>query len=69
MDIDINCNITRERSVFSSTSSALYHEYMALNNNLLNIESPEPIDSSQLSYASQVDIDESIRKVTDNTFQ
>ena len=42
---------------------------MALNNNLLNIESPEPIDSSQLSYASQVDIDESIRKVTDNTFQ
>jgi len=58
MDMDINCNITRERSaffskasskkssVFSSTSSAPYHEHMELNNNLLNIESPEPIDSS-----------------------
>ena len=70
IDININCDIIRERSalsskassrnssVFSSTSSAPYHEYMELNNNLQDIEFPEPINSSQLSYADQVDVGE-----------
>ena len=78
MDININCDIIRERSalsskassrnssVFSSTSFAPYYEYIELNNNLLDIEFPEPINSSQLSYADQVDVGESVRKVTDN---
>jgi len=70
MDIDINCDIIRGRSalsskassrnssVFSSTSSASYHKYIELNNNLLDIEFPEPINSSQLSYVDQVDVGE-----------
>ena len=70
IDIDINCDIIRGRSalsskassknssVFSSTSSAPYYEYIELNNNLLDIEFPEPINSSQLSYADQVDVGE-----------
>lgn len=36
-----------------------------LNNNLLEDKFQEPIDSSQLFYASQVDIGESVKKVTD----
>jgi len=70
MDIDVDYDIIRGRSafsskassrnssVFSSTSSTPYHEYMELNNNLLDIEFPEPINSSQLSYADQVDVGE-----------
>jgi len=77
IDMDMDSNIIKERStlssktsfrnslVFSSTSSTSYHKHMKLNNNFLEDESQEPIDSSQLFYASQVDIDESVKKVTD----
>jgi len=61
--MNVNCNITKERSafsskassknslVFSSTFFAPYYEHMELNNNLPDIESSEPINSSQMSYA------------------
>ena len=76
--MDIDCNITKGRSalfskassrnslVFSSTSFTPYHEHIELNNNLLDIEFLKPINSSKLSYASQVDVGKSIRKATDN---
>ena len=76
IDIDINCNITRERSVFSSkagsrnssvfssTSSVSYHKYIELNNDLLEDVIQNLIDSSQLSYKKQVDASKSVRKAT-----
>ena len=76
MNIDVDYDIIRERSalsskarsrnslVFSSTSSTLYHEHIELNNKLLENKSQEPIDSSQLSYAGQVDVSLSERQLT-----
>jgi len=64
IDIDINCDIirgksalssktsSRNSSVFSNTSFIPYHKHIELNKNLSDIEFLEPIDSSQLSYAS-----------------
>ena len=58
MDIDVNCNNIKKRSalsskansrsslISSSTSSMPYHEYMDMNNNILDDNIQEPIDSS-----------------------
>jgi len=79
MDIDVNCNIikgrstlsskadSRNSSVFSSTSLVSYHKCMELNNNFPEDDIQDPINSSQLSYERQVDVSESIRKITDKT--
>ena len=62
MDMNINTNIIRERSISSSkissrelsthliASSSPYHERMEMQNNLLDKDVQEPINNSQLSY-------------------
>ena len=76
MDMDVNCdNIIRGRSalpskansrsssIFSSTSSAPYYECMELNNNILDVNIRDPINSSQLSYKNNIEKDEFVSKV------
>ena len=41
----------RNTSVFSSTSSILWHKRIVINNKLPNQEHVEPIDNSQLLYS------------------
>ena len=77
MDIDVNCNNIKKRSalsskansrsslISSSTSSMPYHEYMDMNNNILDDNIQEPIDSSQLSYKNNIKKDESVSKIAD----
>ena len=76
--INIDCNYIRERSVslskinskealiLSNTLFTLYYERMVINNNLLNENVWNPIDSSQLSYNGNIKIGRSVRKMTDN---
>jgi len=71
IDIDINYNIIRERPTFSnkaalrdllissSTSSILYAQCMKMNNDIWN-----PIDSSQLSYKGNVEVDGLVSKLS-----
>ena len=64
MDMNINIDIIRERSTFSSrissreslthstVSLALYHEKMETMNNIMDEDIQNPVDISQLSYIS-----------------
>jgi len=73
MDMDVNTDIVRERSTSSSKNSSktlsiisqalsiAYYEKMEVMNNLLSKDSQNPINSSQLSYASN---NEDIKKVS-----
>jgi len=75
--IDVNNNIIRERSTFSSKagsrnpliSSSIslvpYYQYIEVNNDLLDNKNREPIDSSQLSYRENVKIEISVSITTD----
>ena len=78
MDIDVdNNNIIRERSalsrkaglrsslIFLSNSSIPYYKHIVINNNMSNIDCQELIDCSQLSYEGNVEIEYSVRMVTD----
>ena len=53
----------RSSSIFSSTSSAPYYECMELNNNILDVNIRDPINSSQLSYKNNIEKDEFVSKV------
>jgi len=77
MEMDIVSNsIVRRRSnlsnkassrsslVFSSTS-VLYHEYIEVNNDKLEEDIREPINSSQLSYKNATNKDKSVSRMTD----
>jgi len=75
MDIDID--ITRERSIFSGSksfrstsivlkaSSMPYYKRMEINNDLPDEKFVNPIDSSQLSYKDDNGAGNLVRKVTD----
>jgi len=77
MGVDQN-NIIRERStspsnvsfrrnsISSRASSVPYHKKMEINNNLLDEEFTEPIDSSQLSYNDSNGQGNFMSKATDN---
>jgi len=77
MEMDVDCNSIRGRStlsskagsrdssISSSTSSVLYYQYMEMNNDLPEVESQEPIDSSQLSYEGNAETRHSVSMVTD----
>jgi len=54
----------RSSSVFSSTSSISYYKYIEINNNKLEEDIREPIDSSQLSYKNAAKKGKSISGVT-----
>ena len=82
MDMDVNTDIIRGRSASSNrissressthlnASSVPYHKRMGIQNNLLNEDVQEPVDSSQLSYASNnKQVGNSVRKATDNSPQ
>ena len=78
MDMDVDYDIIRGRStssskansrnslVSSSTSSIPYHQCMEMNNDLLDIEIQDPIDSSQLSYEGNAEVGNLVSKATDN---
>ena len=59
----------REFSILSNTSSSLYYERMEGNNNLLDKDIWNPIDSSQLSYEENVEVDKSVIMTTDKHSQ
>ena len=42
---------------------------MEINNNLLNVDVQDPIDSSQLSYEGNTEVGKSVSKATDNSLQ
>ena len=80
MDMDIGNNIIRGMSTSSSrislressthliTSLSPYHKRMEIQNNPLNKDVQEPIDSSQLSYASNKEqIGNLVRRATNNS--
>ena len=81
IDIDIDSNIIRRRSVFyskmnsrelsilSNTSFAPYHEKMEYNNNLPNEEIWDSVNSSQLSYKENIKIGKLVRIATNNSPQ
>ena len=64
MDTDVNINMIRRRSTFFGQISSrglpthlvaslvLYHERMDIQNNLLNEDKQEPVESFKLSYVS-----------------
>ena len=56
----------RSSSVVSKTSTIPYHERMIINNNTPNEEFREPIDSSQLLYNDNSQINDHINKVIDH---
>jgi len=77
MDMNINCNIIRrltfsskinlrKPSVISNTLTTLYHKRIDINNNLLDKDIQNLIDSSQLSYNNSVEKGNSVRKAADN---
>ena len=82
MDMDINTNIiresftfsskvsSRESSTYSTVSFTLYHQRMEIQNNFLDEDIQEPIDSSQLSYASDnKQVGKLVRLATDSSPQ
>jgi len=76
--MNIDSNYIRERSIslskmnsrkaliLSNTLSTLYHERMEMNNNLLNENVWNPINSSQLFYDGNIEIGRLVRKMTDS---
>ena len=76
--MDINCNIIRKRSTFSSKmnsrepsvisniSTTLYYKRMDTNNNLLDKDIQDLINSSQLFYNNSVEKGNSVRKTAGN---
>ena len=76
--MNIDGNYIRERSIslskmnsrkaliLSNTLSTLYHERMEMNNNLLNENVWNPINSSQLFYDGNIEIGRLVRKMTDS---
>jgi len=82
MDMDVNIDIIRGRSASSSQisfgeslthSAALstpYHKRMKIQNNLLNKDKQEPVESFELSYASgNEQKGKIVRQATDNSPQ
>jgi len=82
MDMDVDTDIirgisassskfsSRESSTHSTASSIPYHERMEIQNNLLNKDDQEPVDSSQLSYAlSNGQVGNLVREATDTSPQ
>jgi len=81
IDMNIDINIIRGRfasssklnlrefSILSNASSSLYYERIEENNNLLDEDIWNPIDSSQLSYEENVEVDESVIMTTDKHSQ
>ena len=82
MDMDIDSDIIRGRSAFSSrissrecsthsnASSIPYHKRMKALNNLLDDTIQEPVNSSQLSHVSNKEqVGNSVRKAADNGLQ
>jgi len=80
MDMDIDSNIIRGMSASSSRISSRessthliislspYNKRMEIQNNPLNKDVQEPIDSSQLSYASNKEqIGNLVRRATNNS--
>jgi len=75
MNIDVDIDMIRGKSaltsraslrsslISSSTLSIPYHQCMELNNDLSDIESQKPIDSSQLSYAGETEVGDLVRLV------
>lgn len=76
--MNIDGNYIRERSIslskinsrkaliLSNTLSTLYYERMEMNNNLLNENVWNPINSSQLFYDGNIEIGRLVRKITDS---
>jgi len=61
-------NSSRESSILLNASSSPYHEIMEMQNNFLDKNVQNPIDSSQLSYVSNVEkVGNSVSKATDNS--
>ena len=60
---------SRKSSIFSNVSSFPYHERMERNNNLLDKDVWDPIDSFQLSYKGNVEIGKSVSTATDKHSQ
>ena len=58
---------SRSSSVFSSTSSVFYHEYMEVDNNKPKEDIRELIDSSQLFYKNVTNKGESVSRMTDTS--
>ena len=82
MNMYINTNIIRERftsfskvslrkpSTYSTVSFTPYYQRMKIQNNFLDEDVQEPIDSSQLSYASNNEqAGKSVRLATDSDTQ
>ena len=80
MDVDIdiirgrsassNRNSSRESSILSNALSSSYHERMEMQNNLLDENVQNPIDSPQLSYMLNVEkVGNLVSKTTDNSSQ
>ena len=82
MNMYINTNIIRERftsfskvslrkpSTYSTASFTPYYQRMKIQNNFLDEDVQEPIDSSQLSYASNNEqASKSVRLATDSDTQ
>jgi len=82
MNMYINTNIIRERftsfskvslrkpSTYSTASFTPYYQRMKIQNNFLDEDVQEPIDSSQLSYASNNEqAGKSVRLATDSDTQ
>ena len=80
IDIDIDTNIIREKSTFSSkvslrelsthstASSTPYHQTIEIQNNFLDKDVQKPINSSQLSYVSNnKQVGRLVRLATDNS--
>jgi len=78
MDIDVDYNIIRRRSTFSNKinlrepsvilnmSTTSYCERMEINNNLLDEDIQDPINSFQKSYNDSVKEDNLVKKATNN---
>ena len=76
--MNIDGNYIRERSIslskinsrkaliLSNTLSTLYYERIEMNNNLLNENVWNPINSSQLFYDGNIEIGRLVRKITDS---
>jgi len=59
-----NCS-SRDPLVLLNVSSKPYHERMEIKNKLLEVDSINPIDSSQLFYAGTAKVDSSVSLTTD----
>ena len=55
----------RSSLIFFSTSSILYYQHMEINNNVPDVESQKPIDSSQLLYKENIEVEDLVRTATD----